>query len=139
MTIPNQLLLIAFSCRMSIGQLLFKYGASNTTTTGVQRDTISTFLQPTILLGLLVYGGATILWIKLLQSIPLSTAYPYASLAFVLVPICSKFLIGEWLTLQYALGMCLIVGGILVIGLDRASVASTQVSACSLNERIEKS
>ena len=107
-------------------------------TTGLQRDTISTLLQPAILLGLLVYGGATILWIKLRQSIPLSTAYPNVYLAFVLVPICSKFPFGESLALQYALGMILIVGGILVIGLDRASVASTLVSACSVNERIEK-
>jgi len=72
-------------------------------------------LQPAILTGLIVYGLATLLWIKLLQSLPLTAAYPYASLAFVIVPICSVALFGETINLQYIIGILLIVAGVAVI------------------------
>ena len=118
MTNTHRILLLVFACLMSIGQLLFKHGATRMDLSENSQGIIAVMLQPSVLIGLTVYATATILWIRLLQSLPLSSAYPYASLAFVIVPVSSIFLFGETLSLQYFCGMCLIVLGVAVIGVS---------------------
>jgi multidrug transporter EmrE-like cation transporter len=115
MTQLQRILLICFACLMSMGQLLFKYGADTGSRTSKPAGLVTMMLQPSILTGLVIYALATILWIRLLQSLPLSAAYPYASLAFVIVPVCSVALFGETISLQYMMGIMLIIAGVVVI------------------------
>ena len=63
----------------------------------------------------LIYIGATVGWIWLLQFVQLSRVYPYFALSFVLVPLASAVLYGDTLNLQYALGVSLIVAGVVLI------------------------
>jgi multidrug transporter EmrE-like cation transporter len=70
---------------------------------------------PVLWLAIILYGVATILWIFLLQTIPLSRAYPFAAIGFVLVPLAGIIVFGEKVTVAFVVGAALIVSGLLVM------------------------
>ena len=61
-----------------------------------------------------IYGTATLLWIYVLRTAPLTKAYPYMALSFVLVPIVSVLLFSEQVRMQYVLGTVLIIVGVIL-------------------------
>jgi drug/metabolite transporter (DMT)-like permease len=95
-----------------VGQILFKY-------VGVTFQNTRTLLDPKVIamsaLALTIYGAATVLWIYLLRFIPLSRAYPYMALSFVIVPVFSAVLFREPLSLAYFMGTALILSGLVVV------------------------
>lgn len=62
-----------------------------------------------------LYGTATLLWIYILQHIPLSLAYPFAALGFVIIPAASWLIFKEPINLYYLAGAALIISGLFVI------------------------
>jgi len=52
--------------------------------------------------------------VRILMTVPLSRAYPFVALAFVLVPAAGYLFFHESITLRYALGTALIVIGVAV-------------------------
>jgi len=70
---------------------------------------------PSLWAALGLYGAATLLWIYLLQTIPLSRAYPFAALGFVLVPAAGVLLFGERISGMYVGGAVFVVTGLLLI------------------------
>ncbi|WP_424991780.1 EamA family transporter [Paenibacillus turpanensis] len=57
----------------------------------------------------------TISWIYTLRYIPLNFAYPFFSLAYPLVLICSFFIYGEDLTVGKIVGTVIILMGLVII------------------------
>ncbi len=99
---------------IAIGQMLFKaIGLASVAQGGLIEPRAITLV---IAAGTL-YVVATVAWVWLLRSAPLSRAYPYMALSFVLVPLMSAFVYRESLSLQYAIGIALVVTGIVVAGL----------------------
>ena len=104
--------LIIFSLMLSAGQILFKKAAvASNLTPG-----LSGFISPWLLGAICLYGLATILWVWILKTIPLSIAYPFSALGFIIVPVAAIYLFGETISLKYIIGGSLIVSGILIIG-----------------------
>ena len=107
-------LLLAMPFIMATGQLLFKM-------TSVKLQSQSSagfaalFFEPVFILALAIYGGATFLWIYILKSVPLTQAYSFMALTFIIVPLLALFFLGEAITLKYVLGACLIIGGLMII------------------------
>ena len=105
---------IALLCvlAISIGQVLFKR-------TGLQIETTGTVYDSRVLLSglgaMLLYAGASLLWIYLLRFVELKFAYPIMALSFVITPLLAHLLLSEKIGAQYLLGMALIIAGILVI------------------------
>lgn len=98
----------------SIGQVLFRKGAMAPGAHGdgtIFRSVVALVLNPTVFLGLLLYGLSTVLWLLGLSKIPLSAAYPFTALTFVLVMIASRVVLGEHIPLWRTLGLLLIIGG----------------------------
>ena len=93
------------------GQILFKIVANEGTSA-------ATFMAPRpIVIALVafgIYGAASILWILLLQHVPLSRVYPYLGLSFIIVPIAAHFLLGEALMPRHLLGSAIIAFGVVV-------------------------
>jgi drug/metabolite transporter (DMT)-like permease len=89
---------------LSFGQILFKMAAD---TLVLSPAGLLQILQNSrLLLALVVYAGATAMWLLVLKVTPLRTAYPFAALAFVFVPVLAHFLLDEdigWNTLAGAL------------------------------------
>jgi drug/metabolite transporter (DMT)-like permease len=110
--IADSLSLAGIALILSVGQLLFKLTAGRLPTVSQFRDLRHLFHDPLLWLALLLYAGATLLWICMLQRVALMHAYPFAALAFVFVPLGASAFLGERLTPGIVLGTILIVVGI---------------------------
>lgn len=96
---------------IAFGQILFKLSATGFQKAGTLYDPASLG----ILTGALVlYGLTTIGWVWILQRAELGRVYPLMALAFVIVPVLSYIFLHESFNRQYALGVLLIISGILV-------------------------
>ena len=67
-------------------------------------------------LALLALGGGMLLWLSVLQSIPVSVAYPMLSLNFVWVTLAAWGIWREPVAGRHWVGVGLIVVGIVVLG-----------------------
>ncbi len=61
-------------------------------------------------------GAGMLLWLVVLQRVPVSLAYPMLSLNFVWVTLAAKFIWRETVTARHWLGIVLIILGILLLG-----------------------
>lgn len=104
-------LLILFAVLLSGGQLLFKKAAL----AGGSAGLIGALTSGWMVAAVLLYGAATLLWVWLLQWVPLSHAYAFAALAFVLVPFAAAAVFGEAITTGLIVGSVLIVAGIIAV------------------------
>ena len=99
---------------IAIGQMLFKAIGLASLTQGAMIEPRAITL---VIAAGTLYVVATVAWVWLLRSAPLSRAYPYMALSFVLVPLMSAFLYREALSVQYGIGIALVVAGIVVASL----------------------
>ena len=107
------LLLVLASISMGVvGQLLLKMGAS--TPVLAPGDLIRNLLRPTTLVALLLYGGATLLWITVLSRAALSYAYPLLGLNYALIVLLSAWILHEPVSVHRWVGVLVIVIGFLV-------------------------
>jgi drug/metabolite transporter (DMT)-like permease len=73
--------------------------------------------SPYIILGIVVYGLATVLWLILLSRYDLSYIYPVTSLSFVIATLVSFLWLGEDVTWNRWLGVSIIALGVYVVSL----------------------
>jgi drug/metabolite transporter (DMT)-like permease len=99
---------------IAVGQLLFKSAAGQWRIDGWSWATLRSFLSPTLLLALVLYGLTTVLWVMVLRSVPLSIAYPLYALVFMLVPILAHFAFGEALSWNSLVGGAVIMLGVMI-------------------------
>ena len=106
----NYGLLVLFAALLALGQVLFKKAAL----AGAAQDFPWAFCNVWMGLAIVLYGAATLLWTWILRTTPLSAAYPFAGLAFVIVPLLGALFFGEEIGLRVLLGAALIMAGIIV-------------------------
>jgi drug/metabolite transporter (DMT)-like permease len=99
---------------ISIGQILFKLAANQSTTLAQSEGGWLRYLTVPFLSAMVVYGLATVLWIWILRYIPLNRGYAVYSLAFVFVPLMSYVFLSEPLSWNHAAGASLIIAGVVV-------------------------
>ena len=81
-------LLLASTVLAAAGQILFKLGAAG-------HSSLRDFFNLRIAGGGALYFLSAVLWIATLSKAPLSVAYPFTALTFVLVYLASAFLLGD--------------------------------------------
>ena len=114
LSLPVYGLLVLTPMTIAFGQVLFKQ-------TGIQladkpdAPFYSILFSPVFLVAVALYGIATLAWVYVLKMVPLSMAYSFMALTFVLVPLMAAFFLKEPLTLKYALGAGLIIAGLFVV------------------------
>ena len=112
--IPSYFLLATVCVAMIAGgQLLFKLAANAMQGPGPTLGPRSLII---LAAALVVYGLATIGWVLVLRQAPLNRIYPFMALSFVLVPLGSRYVLGESLAPQYWIGVVLLVAGLVLIG-----------------------
>ena len=104
--------LICFSMLLASGQVLFKITAGAVPPIASLNGVMALFLNVWFWAALVLYASATLLWIVILQNVPLSQAYPFVALGFVFVPLASWLLFKETLDLYYIGGVALIIAGL---------------------------
>jgi len=106
----NLVLILLVSLLSCAAQLCQKQAAHVGSTHGKARVMVWIIAS----LGLL--GVAMLLWLLVLQSVPVSVAYPMLSLNFVLVAIAARLIWKETYTLQQWMGTLSIVAGVALMG-----------------------
>lgn len=106
----NYFLVILCVAGISAGQILFKItsGALYKTGSLFSADSMKVFIP-----AIGIYAVTTLAWIWLLQKFELGKVYPFMALAFVFVPVTSHIFFGEKFTVNYLIGIMLIVVGII--------------------------
>ena len=112
-TLPVAALLLVTPLSIAIGQVLFKMTSEKLVESNAPYYAIA--LNPIFILAVAIYGAATLLWIYVLKTVPLSYAYSFMALSFVFVPIFAFFIFKESFTVRYFIGALMILGGLLVI------------------------
>lgn len=69
-----------------------------------------------LLLSAVLLGIAMLVWLRVLQLLPLSVAYPAISLNFVLVTICGQYVFNEPTNKRHWAGIVCIIFGISLMG-----------------------
>lgn len=64
----------------------------------------------------LLLAGAMLVWLWVLQQVPVSVAYPMLSLNFIIIAFAARWLWQERISLRHSLGIMLIVAGVVVLG-----------------------
>ncbi len=73
---------------------------------------------PTVVAGLGIYGASALAWIVVLSRTELSFAYPFLSLAYVIVTVAAMVLLGERFTARQWAGLAAVVAGVLLVALS---------------------
>lgn len=108
-----QLLLILFTVvLLSVGQILFKLASEDVVLTPT--EILPSLVSFKLAAAFVVYFVATILWIIALKDVHLRVAYPFAALAFFIVPTLAHFLLGESLSWNTYAGAGIIALGVFV-------------------------
>ena len=118
----NFLLLLLIIALGSLGQLLMKNGVKNSNISSLY-ELIHVVLHPLVLVGLATYILSAGLWLIILTRLPLSVAYPFGALSYVLVVVVSA-LSGESISASRIIGILFITVGILIVGNSSSKSAS---------------
>ena len=117
------LALILISVTLSAcAQVLFKFGVSaapGAVTPGnpsLIGAILGTLLRPGVLGGLALYAIGTVVWLRALAQVPLSQAYPFVGLGFVLTAAFGFLLFNEALGPSRLIGTALVIAGVFLVG-----------------------
>ncbi|MFN4225559.1 MAG: transporter [Hyphomonas sp.] len=72
-------------------------------------------LDPVFISAMALYAGATFLWVYVLKAVPLSYAYSFMAVTYLLVPLFAVLWLGETLSLKYFLGLGLVLAGLFTL------------------------
>lgn len=77
--------------------------------------TLKIISSPWIIFGMFIYVGSVSVWLMVLSRIPVSIAYPMASLGYITSAIAAYYLCGEDLTLTRIMGIAVILLGVYLV------------------------
>ena len=97
-------------------QVLFKFGVKGFEQSGVSLYSFNSLLSLHIIGGLFFSVISIMSWLIALSKLNLSVAYPFMSLTFPLVLICSIYFFNEPVSLMRWIGVVLIMSGLFLIG-----------------------
>jgi multidrug transporter EmrE-like cation transporter len=104
------------------GQFLLKAGMDKVGYVGVDQVrkplalAMTVARTPQIVFGMGFFVLASVFWLVVLSRLPLSTAYPFAGLTYILTTAIAKFGLKEQVPGMRWVGILLIVGGIILVG-----------------------
>jgi drug/metabolite transporter (DMT)-like permease len=111
------LLTVAFI--LASGQMLFKIAADRLVMGQGPLSLAISFVTRPMLVALVLYGIATVLWVYLLHGLPLSRAYPFIGLVFAFVPLMSWLVFRDGLDGRYVVGLALMLAGLYLVSTGR--------------------
>ena len=107
-------LLVVYSVMLASGQILFKLSAEAARERGGS-VLVSLLVEPKFAIAIALYAALTLLWTWILSKVPLSRAYPFVALAFVVTPVLAHSLLGERISVGLIVGTGLVMVGLMVV------------------------
>lgn len=117
MTLRLLLLILASVGLSALAQLALKLGAdaARAQQRGVSSEIGGLLQSPMVFLGLGLYGLGALLWLFVLARAPLSLAYPFVGLGFILTMAAGAFYLGEQVSATRVAGTLLIAAGCVLV------------------------
>ncbi len=115
--LPLALILVSVTLS-AIAQLLFKLGVSSVAETrglSIAGKLLVTLISPAVFAGLTIYGIGTVVWLAALARTPLSQAYPFVGLGFLLTAVFGHVFLSEEFGMLRIVGTIFVVAGIALI------------------------
>ncbi len=104
---------------LSLGQMLFKIGASTWGGADLREWVVSFLINPHIVAAIFLYAFTVILWIYILRTCYLSWAYPLTALSYVFVQIFSVYFLGERFNFYSVVGSMVVILGVIISFFDK--------------------
>jgi multidrug transporter EmrE-like cation transporter len=114
------ILIIVAATMMSFGSLGLKgaieaIGGFGENIATIYKDVFALMVNPIFIVGLILYGGGTLIWMRVLSTEPISVGYPILmSIAFITVTGGAAFFFSEAITVPKLIGMGIIVVGVII-------------------------
>lgn len=108
--------LLIYILGLVAGQMLFKLASASIDNAGTSRDLVVSIVgNPMLWVAGALYFALSVYWVWLLSFTPMSRAYPFQALAFVLIPLAGVVLFSEPFTLRLGIGIAVIVAGVVIV------------------------
>lgn len=104
------------------GQVILKHGMQIATARAHDSGgslVIHAITTPWVLLGLVVFGISAVAWLATLARVPLSVAYPFNAVGYLVILTASIILLHERATLLTWAGSLLVVSGLIIVVLSK--------------------
>ena len=108
-------LLFLNAAALAAGQLLFKSTAIRVKGLPFAAMVSKIAFVPSFYAACLLYAAATVIWVWLLTQLPLSTAYPFVGISFVMVALAGWFVLGETLSIRGCIGVLMVAAGVVLV------------------------
>ena len=118
MTLRLFLLILTSVSLSALAQLALKAGTSRPKANGAEgaaQELAGLFQSPFVYLGLGLYGLGAILWLFVLARAPLSLAYPFVGIGFILTALAGALVFQEGLSATRLAGTLLIAAGCVLV------------------------
>lgn len=97
------------------GQVMMRLGMASLGGAGPAETVLAGLSEPLVLFGFACFAMSSISWLIVLSRVPLSVAYPFGALSYVIVVVVA-LITGEQITWLRWAGVALIVIGIWLVG-----------------------
>jgi undecaprenyl phosphate-alpha-L-ara4N flippase subunit ArnE len=119
----GSLALVLFSViAASSGQLILKHGMQLATARAHRSGgslVVAAVTSPWVLLGLMVFAISAVVWLAALSKVPLSLAYPFNALGYLVILTASILVLHERANLWTWGGTALVVSGLIIVVLSK--------------------
>ena len=122
LTIASIGLLLFAVLSAAVGQVMLKHGmqiASSRAAHSGGSLALRAATSPWVLLGLVVFGVSAVAWLAALSRVPLSVAYPFNALGYLVILTASIVLLHERANVLTWVGTFMVVSGLLIVVLTK--------------------
>jgi undecaprenyl phosphate-alpha-L-ara4N flippase subunit ArnE len=122
LTIASIALLLFSVCSAATGQLLLKHGMQIASARAAKSGgslVVSAATSPWILFGLAVFAVSAVAWLAVLSRVPLSVAYPFNAMGYLVILTASILVLHERANVLTWAGSFLVVSGLVIVALAR--------------------
>jgi len=124
MTVVSLTLLLFSVISAASGQVMLKHGMQVATARAAHDGgslALRAATSPWVLLGLVVFAVSAVAWLATLSRVPLSVAYPFNALGYVVILTVSVLILHERATVLTWVGSLMVVSGLLIVVLSKPS------------------
>jgi drug/metabolite transporter (DMT)-like permease len=124
MTVASLTLLLFSVISAATGQVILKHGMQVASARAAHDGgslALRAATSPWVLLGLVVFAVSAVAWLATLSRVPLSVAYPFNALGYVVILTVSVVILHERASVLTWVGSLMVVSGLLIVVLARPS------------------
>jgi multidrug transporter EmrE-like cation transporter len=116
----------AIAGQITLKSAMTRVGRIGTAEVAAAGDTIVRAVkEPRIWLGLALFGISSLFWLVVLSRVPLSVAYPFVGISYVVIVLISRYVLDEHVPALRWLGVLVVAAGITIIGLSFRRLSGT--------------